>query len=339
MDIKIVDVAAKAGVSSATVSRVLNNFEKVSPRTREKVMDVIREMGYQPNTAAKNLRSQKTMMIGVIVPGININNSYYAEVIKGIESMAYDNNYNVIICDTNSNKEKEREFMKLVMNKTVDGLIFVTPMLADEEICRLADAGYRIGLIGRSVEHSRIPCVLTDNVKFSREVVQHLVQQGHRSIAFLSGYADAIDSYERLEGYLKALREQQLPFQPELIETGNFSEKGGYEAMKRLVGKGIPFTAVYAANDEMALGVYRACSELGIRIPEQLAVVGVDNNRITRYITPNLSTVSQPKVDMGRAVARKLILRLERDEVDDERIERLDSELLVRASSDYRREA
>lgn len=333
MEIKILDVAAKAGVSSATVSRVLNNKGNVTPKTKEKVMKVIQEMGYQPNAVAKSLRSQKTLAIGVIVP--DINNSYYADIIKGIEKKAYANKYKVIICDTENNKEKELEFINLLMNKTVDGMILVTPLLSDEEICHFADKNYSIGIVGRYIEHANIPCVFTDNVKFSKEVVCHLVEQGHREIAFVSGYADAVDSYERLEGYLKALREHKLPFHPESIENGNFNEQGGYEAMKRLFEKRVRFTAIYAANDEMALGIYRFCAEHGIKIPEQLAVVGVDNNRVSRYITPKLSTVEQPTMMMGKTIVEKLIYRLEHDEILDERVVKLDSRLIIRESSNY----
>ncbi|MFC6455234.1 LacI family DNA-binding transcriptional regulator [Paenibacillus vulneris] len=331
MDIKIVDVAAKAGVSPATVSRVLNNNNNVTSKTKDRVMKVIHELGYQPNAAAKNLRSQKTMAIGVIVP--EINNSYYAEVIKGIENQAYAMKYKVIICDTSNNKEKELEFINLLMNKTVDCMILVTPMMSDEEICHWADMDYSIGIVGRYIHHDKVPCVHTDNVKFSKEVVNHLVEQGHREIAFLSGYADAIDSYERLEGYLKGLREHHIPFRPEWIENGNFNKQGGYEALKRLIEKKVSFTAIYAANDEMALGVYQACGELGIKIPEQLAVIGVDNNRISRYITPQLSTVNQPKMKMGGAIVERLIHQLENGEVTDNRVIILESQLIVRDSS------
>jgi LacI family transcriptional regulator len=333
MEIKIMDVAARAGVSSATVSRVVNNKGNVTPRTRERVLKVIREMGYQPNAAAKSLRSQKTKAIGVIVQ--EINHSYYAEIVKGIQREAYANKYNVFICDTENNRDKEREFFNLLMNRTVDAMILVTPLMADEEICRFAEKNYCIGIIGRNIQHDQIPCVLTDNVKFSKEVVDHLVSQGHREIAFLSGFADAVDSYERLEGYLKALREHQLPFDPGRVENGNFSEKGGYEAVKRLFEKGVGVTAIYAANDEMALGIYRYCEEHGIKIPEQLAVVGVDNNRIGRYITPKLSTVRQPTVNMGISIMQKLIHRLETGEIGKERVLTLESQLIVRDSSNY----
>jgi LacI family transcriptional regulator len=331
MDIKIVDVAAIAGVSPATVSRVLNQSSIVTPKTKAKVMSAIDELGYHPNAAAKNLRSQKTSTIGVIVPDINA--AYFSEVIKGIENMAYANKYKVIICDAQNKKEREVDYLNLLLNRTIDGVILIASLLTDEEISQISDRGYSIAVVGRYIEHTKIPCIYTDNVKFSKEVIDHLVEQGHREIVFLSGYAEAIDSYERLEGYLKALRENHIPFRPELIENGNFNETGGYEAMKRLLDKKLSFTAVFAANDEMALGVYKACAEYQIRIPEQLAVVGVDNHRISKYISPSLSTVDQPKYAMGALILEKLIDQMNENHYADKRTFKVDSELIIRNSS------
>jgi LacI family transcriptional regulator len=331
MDIKIIDVAAKAGVSPATVSRVLNQNTIVTQKTKAKVMHAIEQLGYHPNAAAKNLRSQKSLTICVIVPDINA--SYFSEIIKGIENMAYANKYKVIICDAQNQKDRELDYLNLLMNRTIDGAILIASLLSDDEIRQISEKGYYIGVVGRYIEHEKIPCIYTDNVKFSREVIHHLVEQGHREIVFLSGYAEAIDSYERLEGYSKALSEHHIPFRPELIENGNFNEAGGYEAMKRLFDKRIPFTAVYAANDEMALGVYKACEEYRVHIPEQLAVVGVDNNRISKYITPALSTVNQPKYAMGALIAEKLIDQMNQNQYSDKRSFKVDSELIFRQSS------
>jgi len=335
MSIRIADVAQKAGVSQATVSRVLNGSDTVTARTRSKVMKVIHELDYQPNAAAKNLRSQKTMTIGVIVP--DVNNAYYAEVIKGIANVAYARKYKIIICDTENNKEKEFEFVNLLMNRTIDGLVMVTPNLLEDEIKQVAEKGYSLAVIGKDIQHERIPCAFTNNVKFSIDVVNHLVARGHRDIVFLSGYADAVDSFERLEGYMKGLKEHQLPFRPEYIENGNFSEEGGYEAIQRLFARGLDFTAVYAANDEMALGVYKACKEQGVRIPEDLAVVGVDNNRIGSYIAPSLSTVDQPKYAMGAVIIERLIEQMNSDELPAKRLYEIPSELIIRESSDVYR--
>ncbi|AEI41007.1 LacI family DNA-binding transcriptional regulator [Paenibacillus mucilaginosus] len=340
MDKKIIDVARAAGVSPATVSRVLNNRELVKEKTREKVLQAIRDMNYHPNAAAKQLRSQRTMTIGVIVPGINV--SLFAEIIKGVQNKAESKGYHVIICDYSGRKGRERDYFALLHNRTVDALIFVAPEAAPEIFAEEADKGFTIGVIGRQIEHDSIPCCYTDNAAFSVEVVQHFVRQGHRQIAFIGGYPEATDAFERLEGYMKALHRSGIGFQPALIENGDFSEEGGYRAFLRLREKGHAFTAVYAANDEMALGVYKACSELGIRIPEELAVFGVDNNRISRYITPHLSTVEQPSYLMGSMLAEKLLSLLGEEkpgpgEAADSRIE-VKSRLIIRESSTFHRE-
>jgi LacI family transcriptional regulator len=333
MDMKIIDVAKRAGVSPATVSRVLNQSPLVKEKTKHKVIQAIDELGYFPNAAAKQLRSQKTMTIGVVVTDINI--SYNAEIIKGIENIAHPRKYKVLICDSDNQKEKEYDYLSLLMDRTVDGMIFVAPHLKDQVLIDLSEKNYSIGLIGRYIKHSKIPCAHTDNVKFSKEVVEHLIERGHREIAFLSGYADVVDSYERLEGYIKALRDCQISFRPELIESGNFSEEGGYEAIKRLFSKNIQFSAVYAANDEMALGVYKACRELGMNLPNQLAIVGVDNDRICKYIKPTLSTVKQPKYTMGALISEKLIDQMNENEFANQREFKVDSQLIIRESTDF----
>lgn len=334
MDVKISDVAFAAGVSPATVSRVLNKNVNVNPETKKKVLDTIEQLKYIPNSAAKNLRIQRTSMIGVIVP--DINSAYYAEIIKGIENMAYVHKYRVIICDSENSAEKEREYLNLLTDRTVDGMILNTPQISDSEMINLADKGYHIGVVGRQIKHEALACVCVDNIKLSRDVVAHLAERGHRDIVFLSGYADSVDSYERLEGYREGLSEAGISFQEVLTENGNFNEDGGYKAMLRLLDKRLSFSAVYAANDEMALGVYKACFERGLRIPDDIAVVGVDNNRISRYLTPTLSTVNQPKYMIGKLLMEKLIDQMTNKKILGQREFKLDGELIVRESSSAR---
>lgn len=333
MDKKIIDVASAAGVSPATVSRVLNNSPLVKEETKKKVMQAIERLDYHPNAAAKNLRSQRTMIIGVIVPDINV--SYFSEIIKGIENAAFQHDYKVIICDAENREQKEKGYLSLLMDRTVDAIIIVTPFISNEEIIRLVESGYSIGLVGRYIEHPRIPCVFTDNVQFSINIVDHLYQKGHRNIAFFSGYKFATDNYERLEGYMKGLKKNRLPFNQNLIENGNFNEEGGYNAFFRLLKNNIEFTAVFAANDEMALGVYRACEELHLNIPKQVAVVGVDNIRLTKYLCPKLSTVDQPKYQMGFLIMEKMIAQLGGSQDRESNIVHVHSRLMIRGSSDY----
>lgn len=330
-DSKIIDVAQKAKVSPATVSRVLNGSPLVTEKTQAKVLQAIRELNYTPNAMGKQLRSRKTMTLGVVVRDIRV--SYNAEIIKGIENTANGLGYKILICDSQNEKEKELELLSLLHNRTVDGLILVTPQLNDQEIGAIADEGYIIGLIGRRIEHPEIPCSFTDNRRIGREVVEHLVEEGHREIAFLSGYDDAIDSIERLEGYKDGLAEAGLPYRQELVENGNFSEDTGYEAFKRLRAGNPSFTAVFAANDEMALGAYKACAELEITIPDQMAVVGVDNLRITNYVNPKLSSVEQPLYDMGALLAEKLILQIKGDDESGVQLVQIRSRLVIKGSS------
>ncbi|EFM10097.1 transcriptional regulator, LacI family [Paenibacillus curdlanolyticus YK9] len=335
MDIKIVDVAKRAGVSPATVSRVLNDSNLVTEKTKRKVLAIIEEMEYHPHAAAKQLRSQRTMTIGVIVPDINV--SYFSEIIKGIENMAYAKKYKLIICDSDNTLEKETEYLELLKNRTVDAMVLVMPFMNDEELYELADKGFLIGVVGRNISHDGIPTCKTDNVKFSHVAVNHLLEQGHRSIAYIGGYSDSAESYERLEGYMKALKDHQVPFQPSLIDNGDYQEMGGYNAMNRLMDSGTPFSAIYVANDEMALGVYRVCLERNVRIPEDMAVIGVDNNRISRYINPPLSTVNQPKYAMGALIAEKLIDLMTIKEFAEKKDWIIHSDLIVRESSNYQR--
>jgi LacI family transcriptional regulator len=332
MDIKIVDVARTAMVSPTTVSRVLNNNPIVKQKTREMVLKVIEEMKYVPHAAAKNLRLQKTMTLGIIVTDIKV--SYNADIIKGIQSKAYAEKYKVVICDTQNDMEIEREYLRLLMDRSVDGLILITSMLTDQEILEIVQRGYNVGIIGRGIEHEKVLNVHTDNVMAAKEAVEHMIAQGHRDIAFLSGYPHAKDSFDRLEGYIKALSAHQIPFRPELVENGNFNETGGYEAFKRFKAKGVAFTAVFSANDEMALGVYEFCNETGRKIPEELVIVGVDNDRVSRYLSPSLSTIDQPKYEMGFLLADKLI-RSMNGNFELPRVTVLESRLLIRQSSLY----
>lgn len=336
MDVNIVDVAKAAKVSPTTVSRVLNNNPLVKNKTREKVLMVIEQMNYVPNAAAKNLRQQKTFTIGIIVPDIMV--AYYSNLVKGIQNKAHLEKFKVIICDTQNSREIELGYLQMLTNRTVDGMILIESLLPKETVMELLERGYVIGSIGRSILDSRIYNVQTNTTEVAMHVVEHLIEQGHKDIAFISGYNDAIDSLDRLEGYIKGLEKYGIPFRPELVENGDFNKRGGYSALKRLWDARQKFTAVFSANDEMALGIYAACREANVRIPQDLAVFGVDNERVSRYLVPQLSTVNQLKIEMGYAAAEMLIKKIKGEMADDdERIVVVDSQLCIRASSNYKR--
>jgi LacI family transcriptional regulator len=328
---KIIDVARIANVSPATVSRVLNDSPLVTKETQSKVLKAIQELNYTPNAMGKQLRSRKTMTLGVVVLDIGI--FYHAEIIKGIEQRANAMNYKILICNSQNEKKKELEYLSLLQNRTVDGIILVAPMLSDEEIAAFAGEGYTIGVIGRRLGHPNIPCSTTDNWKIGRDVVTHLAANGHQRIAFLNGYEEALDSIERLQGFKEGLAAAGLPFLSTLVEKGEFSEDGGYAAFCRLWEESGDFTAVFAANDEMALGVYKACSAYGIAIPDRMAVVGVDNIRITNYVSPKISSVEQPLYELGALLADKVIDQINGNLQQGQRNFMVDSRLVVKGSS------
>jgi LacI family transcriptional regulator len=336
MDIKIIDVAKVANVSPTTVSRVLNDNPLVKAKTREKVLKVIEELNYVPHAAAKNLRQQKTLTLGVIVPDIMV--SYYTNLVKGIQNKAHAEKFKVIICDTQNNKDIELDYLQLLTNKSVDAMILTASMLSNQEVMEFVDRGYLIGSIGRGIVLPNTCNVQTNTVQSAKQVVEHLIEQGHTDIAFISGYTNAVDSIDRLEGYRMALREHGIPFREESVENGDFNKEGGYAAIQRLWAKGLHFTAVFSANDEMALGIYDACLEANISIPQDLAVFGVDNERVSRYLTPQLSTINQLKIEMGYAIAEMLIQQINGDLPKDHNcIVVIDSQLQIRGSSNYKR--
>lgn len=330
-DSKIIDVARIANVSPATVSRVLNDSPLVTKETKGKVLKVIQELNYTPNAMGKQLRSKKTMTLGVVVLDIGV--SYHAEIIKGIQQRANVLNYKILICNSQNEKKKEREYLSLLQNRTVDGIILVAPMLSDGEIAAFAEEGYTIGVIGRRLGHLNIPCSTTDNWKIGRDVVTHLAANGHRRIAYLNGYEEVLDSIERLQGFREGLAAAGLPFLSNLVEKGDFTEDGGYAAFRRLWEEYGDFTAVFAANDEMALGVYKACTEYGISIPDRMAVVGVDNIRITNYVSPKISSVKQPLYELGALLAEKVIDQINGNLQPGQRDFMIDSKLVVKGSS------
>ncbi|MEK3885505.1 LacI family DNA-binding transcriptional regulator [Paenibacillus sp. PL2-23] len=330
MGVTIQEVALHAGVSVTTVSRVLNNSQQVKEKTKIKVLHIIQELGYHPNATAKSLRNKKTMTLGILVPDINV--FIFSEFIKGIERAAQSQNYNVIICDADNNMVKEHEYLALLKNQTVDAFVLVFPTISDDLIKEYANEGYRMAVIGRIIDCHNIPCCVTNNVEFSKEIIMHFAKQGHTDIAFISGGQHSNDSIDRLEGYIQGLKLSQLPFQPELIEDGAFNEKKGYEAFKRIYNKNRNISAVYAANDEMAIGVYKACQELGLRIPDDIAVIGVDDNRMCKYVTPPLSSVKQPNTEMGYLVTQMFINQLN-EELIKERVIIKASQIFYRDSS------
>ncbi|SNR95088.1 transcriptional regulator, LacI family [Anaerovirgula multivorans] len=306
MTLKIKDVAEHAGVSVATVSRVLNNSDSVKPDTFQKVMAVIEEMGYKPNAIARSLKVKNTKTIGIMIP--DISSHFYPEVVRGIEDVANMYEYNVVLCNTDLKREKELKYLDVLTEKQSDGIIYMSNIITDQ----LADSfqNLKIPVVLISSEYEELPTVLIDNVAASNEMVKYLIQKGHKRIGMIAGQRnDYIAGISRVKGYYKALEEAGIPLEESLLVYGNYRFKSGYEGGKKLLTQENRPTAIFCASDEMALGVIRAATELKLSMPTDLAVAGFDNIDMAEKICPSLTTIAQPMYEMG-AVGMRLLTKI-----------------------------
>ncbi len=301
----ITDVAKRAGVSVATVSRVLNSSPSVSDKTREKVLGVIDEMGYNPNGIARNLRMQQTKIIIVILPSIT--NSFFAKVVRGIEDMGHIKGYNVLLCTTGNIKERELLYLDMLKSRQADGVIFMTSTLAKEELEEFGRL-YPCVQCNEYIECDNIPYVSIDNIKAAQEVTEHLIALGHKSIAMISE-PTTVSAAMREKGYKNVIERHNI--KSSIIEYGNYSFNSGYKAAKKILEKDKSVTAIFSVSDIMALGAMRACMDMGLKIPEEMAVAGFDNVKMSTMFRPELTTISQPQNQLGETAAGMLIEKIE----------------------------
>jgi LacI family transcriptional regulator len=301
----IQDVAARARVSITTVSRVLNSsVHRVNPRTRERVLQAIQELDYRPNALARGLLMKKTMTIGVIIP--DISNHYYAEIVRGIQDVADQQGYNIILQNTDRRPERIVKSIYLLREKIVDGVIFSGGIIHGfEPLSALKELKDRVVVIGR--HEVNFPAVLVDNIGGASQATQHLADIGHRRIGFIGGPEASTTGDDRLRGYQSALAQNGYPTEARLISRGNLTPRSGYEAARKLLSGPDRPSALFAANDLMAFGAVCAARELNLRIPEELAVVGFDNIPLSSYLVPSLTTVEIPMQSLGAAAMETLI--------------------------------
>ncbi|MGE5550477.1 MAG: LacI family DNA-binding transcriptional regulator [Bacteroidota bacterium] len=323
----ISDVARAAGVSVATVSRVLNQSDKVRPETKERVVQAIERLQYTPDASAKALRSRRTNLIGVVIP--DVSSIYYLELLKGIENTAIESNYNLIICDAQNSPQRENEYMRMLSERRLDGFIIVNTLLPAEQIGRLAKQGFPLVLIGRELPGGHVSSIMVSNLHGACEAVAHLIRHGHKRIAYLRGMLHP-DDEERFAAYRQTLTEHGLTFDPQLVERGNFTEEGGARAVQKLLQRA-EFTALFAGNDEMAIGAMEKAKQMGLQVPGDLAIVGFDNIRLARHVSPGLTTADMPKYQLGATAAKKLLEALSDDHIAYEKVV-FRTELVIRQS-------
>lgn len=324
----IQEVAKQAGVSVATVSRVLNNSGAVSVNTRNKVQSVIDELNYQPNLLGRNLRRSETRMILVLLQ--NIANPFYSKVVKGMEDTAHENGYNVLICNTNTNIDLENVYLDFLRNKLVDGVIFACTAMGTKEFNKLAKQ-YPVVLCNEYAKDIKAPIVTIDNEVAGYDATSHLIKLGHRKIAMIT-VNNIGSSYDRMNGYKRALKDASLDIDEEYIVYQNFSYKGGIRGIKELFELKEPPTAVFCISDLVAVGAIKELKRQGFKVPEDVAVVGFDNNSIAPMYEPSITTIAQPRYDIGK-ITMEIMLERIKGNVNSSHIVKLEHELIVREST------
>lgn len=322
----IEDVATAAKVSVATVSRTMERPELVKEDTRRRVHEAIKQLGYTPNLQARSLRTARTRLIIALVP--DIANPFFSEVIRGIEQIAHEKRYSVLLGDTQNSRSREQAYVDLVAARQADGLITLLP-----HVPQLKVPG-RMPVVNACeyVLDRAITSVYVDNVAGAESAVGHLLNLGHRRIAFVSGPANTPISDDRRRGYEGALQQAEQKIDTRLIIPGDFTFEAGARAVDTLLDARLKFTAIFCSNDEMAIGAMRALRLRGLRVPEDCSIVGFDDIRFARYTEPPLTTVAQPKNQLGRE-AMSLLLEILTNPDTPVRKHVLPADLVVRGSA------
>ncbi len=292
-------ISQLVGVSTATVSRALKNPEMVLPETREKVLKAVETLGYRPNILAKNFSSGKTQTVVVIVT--DLTNPFFSRIVQGVEEEAQKLGYSVLLGDTNDDINRERVYAEMVLNNRADGLIQLDHLFPfedkDKEIAKTVPMVSVCDAIDGDYEY---PYITIDNFAASRDVAKHLISLGHTKIGAIAGKDDSLVTSDRLGGLQRVLQEHNIPFNDDWFMRGGYTKQCGKESMEALLSMGEYPTAVYCFSDEIAIGAIKAIKDAGLRIPQDISIVGFDNIDICEYIDPPLTTVDQPAVEMGQ---------------------------------------
>ena len=304
------DVAARARVSRQTVSRVLHSNDYVSEKTREKVEKTIKALGYYPDPVARSLAHNRTYLVAVVVP--EFTGYTRARVLVGAEAEARQQSYNVFICGSEVGELGEPLGSPLLNSQRAEGVLILYRGSSGDHH-RLLDTvrpDLPVVTIGYAPKNPNVTRILVENRRGAYQAVKHLLDCGHRRIAQVSGPKGRYDADERTQGYRKALREAGIQPDEKLLRYGNWTPDSGYEQMTRLLDEGVSFSAVFTHSDIMALGCMQALKDRGVKIPEDVGVIGFDDISITQFVDPPLTSVHQPFFEMGQAAMRVLIGRI-----------------------------
>jgi LacI family transcriptional regulator len=307
MKVTIKEIAKLADVSIATVSKVVNHKdEKISSPTRDRVLNIIKETGYVPNRIASSMVTKKTNTLGLLIP--DIANPFFPELARGAEDMANKMGYTLILCNSDNKVEKEDAYLEMLQEKMVDGIIFVASSRRTELSSALQRMKVPVITVDREIPGLSVQAKITvDNESGAYEAVSHMIDRGYRKIYHLAGPQTSLPARQRYEGYMRAMKEQNISFPEKYLMEGRFSSNWGVEAVSKLLEEDIEFDGLFCGNDLIALGAMKCLHQNGINVPDQIGVVGFDDINMAQLISPELTTVNQPNYEMGYKAAELLI--------------------------------
>ncbi len=317
MAASIKDVAREAGVSIATVSRVLNDIDVVNEDTKKKVKDAITKLAYRPNIVARSLKTQKSSTIGIIIP--DISNQFYPEIVRGCEDVANIYNYNIMLCNADLDVEKEMEALKILKEKMIDGVIYMSNSIEHNIIDLIKELQLPTVLVETTDAEGIFPSVTIDNVMAAADAVKYLANKGNKKIAYVGTTIEKVNALaKRYAGYNKGLEEIGIALDEELVYFGGVKARDGYTGINTILDKGKGVDAVFCASDEIAMGVINALRDRAIKVPEDIDVMGFDDIYSASIFYPKLTTVAQPMYDMGSVSMRMLIKAINNLKVEEE---------------------
>lgn len=332
--ITIHDIARELNISASTVSRALNDNPRISQATRDRIKSIAAEMGYQPNTIASNLRNQKTNTIGIVVPLIN--RHFFSTFISGVEEIAFQSGYNVIISQSNDLLEKEQKIVQSLFSNRVDGLIASLSMQTDrfDHFMLFSNKNIPIVFFDRVVPELESHKIVVDDFQVGVQATEHLISQGYRRIAHLAGPTVLHTYRDRMLGYRAALEKNNLPIDDDLIICNRLTRMDGQEAIKKLLALPQPPDAVFCGNDTSALSMMVYLKKIGARIPLDFGLIGFSDEPFSEVVTPSISTLKQPAFEMGIRAAELLIQEIEsKVKLKEHLTITVPTELIVRESS------
>jgi LacI family transcriptional regulator len=327
--VTIKDIAKAAKVSKAAVSYVINDKPGVSDETRERILKIMKDLNFRPNAAARGLAGLSTETLGLVIP--DITDMFYASIVRGVENAANKLGYTLNLSTTHALPERERKAVEAFTSGRVDGVVLMTYFLDEQFLKELKTGRIPFVTIDNPFLNAAFYSVTVDNEEAGYQATKFLTGLGHRRIAYLNGKSGSNDNALRLAGYKRALIEAGIPFRAGMTKNGEFERAKGYEATIKLLQMGEPPTAIFAANDQMALGALGAALEHGLEVPRDLSIIGVDDIEAAALVDPPLTTIKQPTYEMGET-AVKLLMGILKGEEQAERKVLLRTQLVERRS-------